>query len=65
MGAELSEPATGPEEEEMLLPQWAIAVVVIGLASLAFVIIFGASMVTYKNQTWNCIPYGTHLSNIL
>ena len=49
MGAELSEPATGPEEEEMLLPQWAIAVVVIGLASLAFVIIFGASMVTYKN----------------
>jgi len=50
VGAELSEPATGPEEDEMLLPQWAIAVVVIGLASLAFVIIFGASMLAKRRK---------------
>ena len=34
------------EEQQETLPQWAIAVVVIGLASLAFVVIFGVSMVS-------------------
>lgn len=47
---EEAEPSTGPDEEEMLLPKWAIAVVVIGLGSLAFVIIFGASMLAKRRR---------------
>lgn len=31
--------------EDMWLPQWAIAVIVIGLASLLFVLIFGITVV--------------------
>lgn len=34
--------------DEVLLPQWAIAVIVIGLASLLFVIIFGATVVSHR-----------------
>ena len=34
-----------PEEDGQILPQWGIAVVVIGMASLLFVLIFGISMV--------------------
>jgi hypothetical protein len=36
----------GLAEEDVLLPQWAIAVIVIGLASLLFVIIFGVTVVS-------------------
>jgi hypothetical protein len=40
-----AEPTSLPTQEDELLPQWAIAVIVIGLASLLFVIIFGVSVV--------------------
>lgn len=43
------EPSTG-HEDEMLLPPWAVAVVVIGLASVAFVIIFGVSMLAKRRK---------------
>ena len=33
------------QDEEEILPPWAVAVIVIGLASVAFVIVFGVSMV--------------------
>lgn len=39
-------PTVGLAEENVLLPQWAIAVIVIGLASLLFVIIFGVTVVS-------------------
>ena len=39
-----AEPSVDPEPE--IFPQWAIAVIVIGMASLAFVIVFGISMVS-------------------
>lgn len=38
-------PTVGYAENDVLLPQWAIAVIVIGLASLLFVIIFGVTVV--------------------
>lgn len=46
------EPLTSAEEEEdnMLLPAWGVAVVVIGLASVAFVIVFGVSMLVKKRR---------------
>ena len=44
VGALEAEPSVDPEDNE-LFPQWAIAVIVIGMASLAFVIVFGISMV--------------------
>ena len=47
VGTEEPQPSTGEEEDYMLLPPWAVAVVVIGLASVAFVIIFGVSMVRH------------------
>ena len=34
------------QDEEEILPPWAVAVIVIGLASVAFVIVFGVSMVS-------------------
>ena len=46
VGVEPPEVASASEDEYMLLPPWAVAVVVIGLASVAFVIIFGVSMVS-------------------
>ena len=49
VGGVEAEPVAGEEKDDELLPQWGIAVVVIGMASLAFVIIFGVSMVrSYK-----------------
>ncbi|KAL1116310.1 hypothetical protein AAG570_005805, partial [Ranatra chinensis] len=47
-------PTIGYAPEEGLLPQWAIAVIVIGLASLLFVIIFG---VTVRINMRNCVHY--------
>ena len=53
VGEDVPEDAPLSDDEYMLLPPWAVAVVVIGLASVAFVIIFGVSMVgfytTYKS----------------
>ena len=41
------EPKTAPSQQnEDFLPPWAVAVIVIGLASVAFVIVFGVSMVS-------------------
>lgn len=34
-------------EQYSLIPQWAIAVIVIGLASLLFVIVFGVGVVSF------------------
>lgn len=41
-------PPVDSEEEDLLLPQWAIAGIVIGMASLLFVILFGVTVVTYR-----------------
>lgn len=38
-------PSVSFAEDDTFLPQWAIAVIVIGLASLLFVIIFGVTVV--------------------
>lgn len=40
----------GYADENVLLPQWAIAVIVIGLASLLFVIIFGVTVVSIQTK---------------
>lgn len=39
-----------PMDDNTLLPQWGIAVIVIALASLLFVIIFGVTVVSYNCQ---------------
>lgn len=39
-------PTVGYADEDVFLPQWAIAGIVIGLASLLFVIIFGVTVVS-------------------
>lgn len=44
-----TQPTVGYADENVLLPQWAIAVIVIGLASLLFVIIFGVTVVSTKS----------------
>ena len=41
-------PEPQPYSEDFL-PPWAVAVIVIGLASVAFVIVFGVSMVSTLN----------------
>lgn len=41
-------PTVAYSEDDVLLPQWAIAVIVIGLASLLFVIIFGVTVVSIR-----------------
>lgn len=41
-------PTVGYADEDVFLPQWAIAGIVIGLASLLFVIIFGVTVVSKK-----------------
>lgn len=43
---------TGPEDQEDLLPQWAIAVIVMSFVSLLFVILFGVAVVSinYKRR---------------
>lgn len=43
-------PTVGYAENDVLLPQWAIAVIVIGLASLLFVIIFGVTVVSMEKM---------------
>lgn len=45
-------PTVGYAEEDELLPQWAIAVIVIGLASLLFVIIFGVTVVSIFQHSY-------------
>jgi hypothetical protein len=45
---ELSAPATD-QSDESGLPDWAIAVIVIGLGSFAFVLIFGITVVRNQN----------------
>lgn len=44
------QPAIGLAEQNMWLPQWAIAVIVIGIASLLFVIIFGITIVSIGHK---------------
>jgi len=39
-------PTVGYADDDVFLPQWAIAGIVIGLASLLFVIIFGVTVVS-------------------
>lgn len=41
-------PTVGYADEDVFLPQWAIAGIVIGLASLLFIIIFGVTVVSNK-----------------
>ncbi|XP_044262202.1 mucin-5AC [Tribolium madens] len=43
-------PTVGYAEDNVLLPQWAIAVIVIGLASLLFVIIFGVTVLVNRQK---------------
>ncbi|KAF5308399.1 hypothetical protein FQR65_LT06220 [Abscondita terminalis] len=43
-------PTVGYAEDNVLLPQWAIAIIVIGLASLLFVIIFGVTVIINKQK---------------
>jgi len=43
-------PSVDPKDDGELLPQWGIAVVVIGMASLAFVLIFGISMMSKRRK---------------
>ena len=38
------------EKDDRLFPQWAIAVIVIGVGGLLFIIIFGVSVVSIKLQ---------------
>lgn len=40
-------PPVESDEQYSLIPQWAIAVIVIGLASLLFVIVFGVGVVSF------------------
>ncbi|XP_048526119.1 uncharacterized protein LOC109535996 isoform X1 [Dendroctonus ponderosae] len=53
--------------DEVLLPQWAIAVIVIGLASLLFVIIFGATVLfnRHKNSKKSPAPLTEDMLNEL
>jgi hypothetical protein len=46
VGQDHAEPSTSLEDEAETFPQWGIAVLVIGLAAIAFVVIFGVSMVS-------------------
>ncbi|XP_065207036.1 mucin-5AC [Planococcus citri] len=43
-------PAVRMAEQDMWIPQWAIAVIVIGLASLLFVLIFGITVVISRHK---------------
>ncbi|KRT81637.1 hypothetical protein AMK59_6040 [Oryctes borbonicus] len=43
-------PTSGYSDDDVLLPQWAIAVIVIGLASLLFVIIFGVTVLVNRQK---------------
>ena len=48
MSTQEDTPEPQPYSEDFL-PPWAVAVIVIGLASVAFVIVFGVSMVSTLN----------------
>ena len=52
---EMSAPATD-EADSSTLPDWAIAVIVIGLGSFAFVLVFGITVVrylmSYQHNIW-------------
>ncbi|KAF7278995.1 hypothetical protein GWI33_007722 [Rhynchophorus ferrugineus] len=60
-------PAIGYFDDNVLLPQWAIAVIVIGLASLLFVIIFGATVLVnrHKNSKKTPMPLTEDMLNDL
>lgn len=60
-------PTIGYSDENVLLPQWAIAVIVIGLASLLFVIIFGATVLVnrHKNSKKSPVPLTEDMLNDL
>jgi len=47
----------GYADEDVFLPQWAIAGIVIGLASLLFVIIFGVTVVSNR-PLYYCVHTG-------
>ena len=47
-------PEPQPYSEDFL-PPWAVAVIVIGLASVAFVIVFGVSMVSPESSIQYCV----------
>jgi hypothetical protein len=51
-------PTVGYADEDLFLPQWAIAGIVIGLASLLFVIIFGVTVVSNKLFSWVLFCWG-------
>ncbi|XP_050308734.1 probable serine/threonine-protein kinase nek3 [Anthonomus grandis grandis] len=60
-------PVDGVNNEDVLLPQWAIAVIVIGLASLLFVIIFGVTVLInrHRNSKKNPTPLTEDMLNDL
>lgn len=37
------------DEQDAFIPQWAVAVIVIGIGSLLFIIVFGIAVVSYIN----------------
>merc|ERR1711915_789065 len=50
VSTDAAEQAPVSQDEEEILPPWAVAVVVIGLASVAFVIVFGVSMLVKRRK---------------
>lgn len=38
------------EKDDRLIPQWAIAVIVIGVGGLLFIIVFGVSVVSTRDR---------------
>jgi len=40
------------EKDDRLIPQWAIAVIVIGVGGLLFIIVFGVSVVSVKPSSY-------------
>ena len=54
-----------PLQEESGLPDWAIAVVVIGLGSFAFVLVFGITVVSSHSILWQEQGYFISANNNL
>lgn len=52
-------------EQDSIIPQWALAVIVIGAGSLLFVVIFGAAVVsrTYLRKMDECKPKQQQINN--
>lgn len=46
------EPTVTTPDEESFLPQWGIAVIVIAMASLLFVVIFGVTVVCFTKISY-------------